>query len=154
MGLSTEIDRITNMVLIGGAAVFLLVLVGSLLFYIGFKRKRRVKMEDIQTDYSMLKRMDSVDYLKFDDILDDMIIADHGTRFIAVISCKGFEFFSAHITDRINTQNGYRSFIGTILSILGHIKSKLPIRNIFSFSHRKIIGISILLFFKKIRCIR
>lgn len=116
MGLSTEIDRITNMVLIGGAAVFLLVLVGSLLFYIGFKRKRRVKMEDIQTDYSMLKRMDSVDYLKFDDILDDMIIADHGTRFIAVISCKGFEFFSAHITDRINTQNGYRSFIGTILS--------------------------------------
>ena len=116
MGLSAEIDRITNMILIGGAAVFILALAGGLLFYVGFKRKRRVKMEDIQTDYSMLKRMDSADYLKFDDIRDNMIIAERGTRFIAVISCRGFEFFSAHVTDRINAQNGYRGFIGTILS--------------------------------------
>lgn len=116
MGLSAEIDRITNMILIGGAAVFILALAGGVLFYIGFKRKRRVKMEDLQTDYSMLKRMDSVDYLKFDDIRDNMIISDHGTRFIAVIACRGFEFFSAHITDRINAQNGYRGFIGTIQS--------------------------------------
>lgn len=116
MGLSAEIDRITNMILIGGAAMFILALAGGLLFYVGFKRKRRVKMEDIQTDYSMLKRMDSADYLKFDDIRDNMIIAERGTRFIAVISCRGFEFFSAHVTDRINAQNGYRGFIGTIVS--------------------------------------
>lgn len=116
MGLAAEIDKITNMVLIGGAVIFILALAGGLLFYIRFKKKRRVKMEDIQTDYSSLKRMDSTDYLKFDDIRDNMIISDRGTRFIAIISCKGFEFFNAHITDRINAQNGYRGFIGTILS--------------------------------------
>lgn len=114
MGLTDAINRLTLIIIVVFVIVLAIGIAVGVVFYFVFLRKRRAKMEDSETDYSGLERSDSKDYLKFDDIKDRMIIADNGTRFIAAIRCRGYEYYSAYIGERVNTQAGYRGFINTI----------------------------------------
>lgn len=116
MGLADSINKLTLIIIIVSVAILAVITVGSMLLYFLFIRKRRMRMENTFVDYSGLKRTDTKDYLKFDDIKDRMIITDNGRRFIAVIRCRGYEYYSAYVGERLNTQAGYRGFVNTITS--------------------------------------
>ncbi len=84
----TNIARIILFILIVIIALGLLIMV----YFKKYKRKNKaVEYDDI--DYSSYDRKDSVDLCKFEDIVDDMIITDNGTRFVGIIKVRGFDIF-------------------------------------------------------------
>ena len=46
-------------------------------------------IQEKQIDYESLNKFDSLDFCKFEDIKDDMIITNNGTRFVGVIKARG-----------------------------------------------------------------
>lgn len=80
--------------------------------YRKFYRKKSAAKENAAVDYSILKRKDSIDYLKFDTIDGDMIVTDNGTRFVAAVRCSGFDFYSANFAEKLSVKNAYTNFIG------------------------------------------
>ena len=113
-GLADKIDMITNIIIVVTVILVITASVGFVLFFRYYKLKRREKLSDLSVDYSGLRRMDAQDYVKFEDIRERMIISEDGTLFTAAITCRGFDFFSAHVAERVNAQRGYRAFIHTI----------------------------------------
>lgn len=84
--------------------------VGIVVYNRYIKKRSRAKLDNV--DYSNLKRMDSTDYLKFDDIIDDMIVVEHGTRYIGSIQCTGgFDLHTANYTEKLAVKNAYTNFI-------------------------------------------
>lgn len=113
-GLQTNIDKITTIIYVGiivfaiGAA-----LVGFFLWrYVRQRRSQKLKANEI--DYTYFERKDAKEYVKFDDIKDSMIISNNGTVFTGAISCRGYDFASAHSAERISSQSGYRGLISMI----------------------------------------
>lgn len=90
------------------------IIIGGIFIYWYLKKKKPSSVKNEEVDYSNLKRKDSLDYIKFDEIIDDMIIADNGNRYIAVIRCRGFDFFSAPSSQRKMAHDGYLGFINLI----------------------------------------
>ena len=106
-----DIVRVTQFVAIILAVV--IVLAGLYAYwYLKIRKKKRVKEEEI--NYDELVRKDSIDFCKFDDIRDDMIIADGGTRFIGIIKARGFDYFQSRASEQNMTEGGYGMFINSI----------------------------------------
>lgn len=94
--------------------VVLILLVGIVAFIIYHRRNQRRRIKEDETDYSTLERKDAISFIKIDDIKNDMIIADHGNRFIGVIQCEGFDFYSAQSDEQLATGVNFLSFIDTL----------------------------------------
>ncbi len=108
IALLTKIFRILAVVMVIIAAfVFAYI-------YMRSKKRRKISHKYEDVDYSNLQRLNSKDYIKIDDIKDDIIITDNGTRFIGVLDCTGFDFYSAHASEQGATVQNYLSFINTI----------------------------------------
>lgn len=90
-----------------------LVIAGVIFFYYKKIRKSNATKEDL-VDYSNLTRRNSADYIKMDDIKDNMIIAEGNRRFIGVLRCRGFNFYSAQVDEQAATISNFLSFINTI----------------------------------------
>ena len=90
-----------------------IVLVGLYAYwYLKVRKKKKVTEETI--NYDALERKDSIDFCKFDDIKDDMIITDGGTRFIGIIKARGFDYFQSRASEQNMTEGGYGMFINSI----------------------------------------
>lgn len=76
-----------------------------------FHKKKTAVKENNSVDYSSLKREDSRDYLKFDDIDGDMIVTENGTRFVGAVRCNGYDFYSASYAEKLSIKNAYTNFI-------------------------------------------
>lgn len=101
---SVQIIAIIIMVLL---AVF-----GVVGFY--FMKMHRGRVQEKQLDYSQFKRLDSLDYVKFDDVGEYMVVADGKKRFIGAITCSGCEFRDAEDEERLQIIRGYLSFINVL----------------------------------------
>lgn len=71
-------------------------------------------MKEDAVNYSGLLRYDAIDFVKLDDIKDDMIILENGKRFVAAIHCHGYDFYSAQMDEQASTISGYSGFINVI----------------------------------------
>lgn len=111
---SSPLSRVTDVVTVIGAiiVVVLLVVAGVFIYIIKFRKPKAMK--ETQKDYSTLNRRDMRDYVRLEDIKDDMIIMNGGRRFVAAIKCYGNEFFDLKAGERLSIKNGYTSFIGAI----------------------------------------
>lgn len=108
------IDKITQILVIV-FIVLVLISIGLIVGYVMMKRKRRNSLTtDAGVDYDTFERKNALDYVKFDDIFDDMIITEDYTRFIAVIRAQGFDFYYAHVAAQYSAQTGYRGFMNTV----------------------------------------
>lgn len=110
LNLINKLNTIIQTVLVVFIVAFLIV-AGIVIYNRYIKKRSRAKIDNV--DYSGLRRMDSIDYLKFDDIVDDMIVVEHGTRYIASIQCTGgFDFHTANFSEKLAVKNAYTNFIG------------------------------------------
>lgn len=82
-------------------------------WYFKVRKKKRIKEEEV--NYDELVHKDSIDFCKFDDIRDDMIITDGGTRFIGIIKARGFDYFQSRASERNMTEGGYGMFINSAI---------------------------------------
>lgn len=110
------LDELSSMIAVGTTVLLVLFIV----FFVGmllYRRKRKISgIQEMETDYSMLNRQDSEDYLKFDDIKDGMIICDGGYRFVAAVRAYGFDFYHTSAEVQAAVQQNFVGFINTITS--------------------------------------
>lgn len=99
------------------AIIFSIVMVISGVAYYFYKRGRKKrKLNEDHVDYSYFNRHDSVDYIKIDDIKDNMIILDNNTCFVGGIKCQGYDIYSAQLEEQASTAKNFMGFINTIKS--------------------------------------
>lgn len=92
--------------------VVLLAVFGAVGFY--FMKIHRSRVQEKHLDYSQFKRLDSLEYVKFDDVGEYMVVADGKKRFIGAIACSGCEFRDAEDEERLQIIRGYLSFINVL----------------------------------------
>ena len=133
MILASVLSRITDIITVIGIIIVVLVLIGTATFVYFYRfRKTRTDIKEENKDYSNLIRRDAKDYIKIDDIKDNMIIS--GNRFTAAITCLGNDFFDLTGEERLSIKNNYTAFIGSFrepvvyrqsskaVDLVGHIK--------------------------------
>lgn len=109
--LLSYINRILLIIL--AIVVIVVALAGLAIFY--FIKLRKKNSAEKNIDYSDFNRRDVKDYIKLiDDIKEDMIILEDGTRYVGVIECQGLDFYSAHVVEKSQIVEGYLGFINTI----------------------------------------
>lgn len=92
--------------------VVLLAICGAVGFY--FMKIHRSRVQEKHLDYSQFRRLDSLEYVKFDDVGEYMVVADGKKRFIGAIACSGCEFRDAEDEERLQIIRGYLSFINVL----------------------------------------
>lgn len=92
--------------------VVLLAIFGAVGFY--FMKIHRSRVQEKHLDYSQFRRLDSLEYVKFDDVGEYMVVADGKKRFIGAIVCSGCEFRDAEDEERLQIIRGYLSFINVL----------------------------------------
>ncbi len=105
-----QASMILNIVLV----ILFVVIFIAVVIVISTKSKRGKRMSEDILPYSSFERKNSLDYIKIDDIRDDMIIVDNGRRFVGVIKCSGFDFYSESAEVQYATCNNFKAFINTI----------------------------------------
>ena len=107
------IDTVVRSVRIIAVMIFvILAAFGAVGFYFFRIHKSRIKEKAI--DYSSFKRLDALEYVKFDDVSEMMVVADGGKRFIGGILCGGCEFRDAEDEEQLQVIRGYLSFINVL----------------------------------------
>lgn len=98
------------------AIVIVVIGVIALVIFLLYKKKiNNNKIREDNIDYRNFNRYDTKTYLEdIDDIREDMVICDSGTRFVAIIRCDGFDFYDAHSIEQEITVDGYKGFVNTI----------------------------------------
>lgn len=92
--------------------VVLLAIFGAVGFY--FMKIHRSRVQEKHLDYSQFRRLDSLEYVKFDDVGEYMVVADGKKRFIGAVACSGCEFRDAEDEERLQIIRGYLSFINVL----------------------------------------
>ena len=107
------IDTVVRSVRIIAVMIFVILAVfGAAGFYFFRIHKSRIKEKAV--DYSSFKRLDALEYVKFDDVSEMMVVADGGKRFIGGILCGGCEFRDAEDEEQLQVIRGYLSFINVL----------------------------------------
>lgn len=107
--ISNLVDGIQTIAVVLGLILLVLAGIG---FY--FYKHRRGVVTEKSIDNSDFNRKESASYIKFDDVTDDMIVADGGTRFIGAIKCQGFSYAEAEVEEKLQTIRGYVSFLNVL----------------------------------------
>lgn len=105
-------DFVDGIQTIAIALVLILLVIAGIGFYF-YKNKKGVAKEK-NIDSSDFNRKDSATYIKFDDVTDNMIVANGGTRFIGAIKCQGFSYAEAEVEEKLQTIRGYVSFLNVL----------------------------------------
>ena len=98
--------------LIAGAIFVVLAAAGAAGLYFFKFHRRKVKEKHI--DYSNFKRVDSLEYARFDDVAENMVVTDGGRRFVGGISCGGCDYRDAESGERLQVIRGYLSFLNVL----------------------------------------
>lgn len=104
-------DLVRNIQMIAAAVIIILLLFGGIGVYL-FRTRKTVAAEK-EVDYSEFRRKDVMEYVKLDDVAEDMLVSDNGRRFIAAIKCQGFSFADAEVEEKLQTIRGYVTFFNT-----------------------------------------
>lgn len=108
------LDELSNMIMIGLVIFSILAVIIMAVLIIMKMNNKAGGIYEEGNDYSLLKRMDSEDYLKFDDIKDRMIICDGGYRFVAAVRGYGFDFYRSPAEVQAAVMQNFIGFINTI----------------------------------------
>lgn len=107
------IDQLTHFIIFAIIVLLILcLLIGIILLVRNNNRKKRRGMEE--SDIRTLHREDVRSYVKIEDIRENMVILDYGTRFVGAIRGQGFDFFNAQETEKGATAMQFMAFIGAI----------------------------------------
>lgn len=102
------IDKLTNYIVIG-AVVILLVFGLFILFFVLYRKKKAQQLKEEAT-FRDITVEDSKNFVPIDDIRDDMIIDEGGTRFTAALLCTGSDFFYEAYDEKLRIQDNYIAF--------------------------------------------
>lgn len=105
-------NLIQNIQIISAVVIICLLLFGLLGIYL--IKFRRSKIVEKAADYSDFERKDTLEYIKFDDIKECMVVSEEKKRFIAAIKCEGFDYRDAETEQKLQTIRGYITFYNVL----------------------------------------
>lgn len=120
----TQLSSFIDIIIWGIFIIFLIVGGGG--FYLIKVKKLSISAAKPEIiDYSKVKKEDSIEYVKFDDIISaesceignskkGVIVTDGGSRFVAGITVEGFDYDSASRAEQSQCINAMQSFINII----------------------------------------
>lgn len=87
------------------------IVIGLIMMGIGtwyyFRTRPKAKKKEDHIDYSTLPRKPSTEMVLLDDIVENMIITDNGSRFVAGVKCNGFDYRTARPEEKLAVQGNY-----------------------------------------------
>lgn len=93
--------------------IILSIIIGVIVFV--FSRKKRFGLETEQFEkWASFQRLDSKTYVPAEDIIDDMLVFENGTRFVMAIACRGNNFYDLSLDEQLAVSDGYLGFVNTI----------------------------------------
>lgn len=93
--------------------IVLSIIIGVIIFV--FARKKRIGLEVEKPEkWAGFNRLDSKSYVMAEDVIDDMLVFDNGTRFVMAIACRGNGFYDFPLEEQLATSDGYLGFVNTI----------------------------------------
>jgi hypothetical protein len=97
--------------------IFIIILLAALTMaaLILYKKKRDVRLKK-EVNYRHIIEVDSEEFVPIEDdgIKDQMIIEKGGKRFTAIIRCRGFDYYTSNVEEKIRTKNHYVSFMSSL----------------------------------------
>jgi len=105
-------DLVKNIQIISAAIILILLVFGGIGIYLFRFKKKAVSEKSV--DYSRFNRKDVMDYVEFDDVTENMMVAEGGHRFIAAIKCQGFDYPDAEVEEKLQTIRGYVTFFNVL----------------------------------------
>ncbi len=85
----------------------------GILVYLKFIRKGDARIK-VDTDEKPGKLKDCADFIPIDSISGNIFKIQGENRFLGSINCKGFDFFSSNLDEKLRTQEGYLNFVNII----------------------------------------
>lgn len=61
-----------------------------------------------------VKKQDVFSFMEFDKIQDDMVIQNNGTKFTAIIKCKGINYNLMSDVEQLSVEEGFINFLNTL----------------------------------------
>lgn len=104
------INKITTYVVVGAVILILLavVCVGVVIFV---RRNGKQKLKEEGKNYRNYGLSDVAEFIPIENIRDDMIVDQGGRRFLAVIKCRGSDFYKSNLAEKVRIKNSYVAFI-------------------------------------------
>ncbi len=120
MGLISLISRYVTILFV--MLCILGAILGAVAYYL--LKIKKVASREEQFDYNRFERRDSLDYVRFQQIINTvenkvqthngLIVADDGYRYIAGLKVSGYNFFSASAQEQKQSMVGMLAFLNTI----------------------------------------
>ncbi len=120
MGLVSLVSKYVTILFV--MLVILTLIFGIIAWYL--LKVKKIASKEEQFDYSRFERRDSLDYVRFQNIINavenkvqthnGLIVADDGYRYITGIKVSGYNFFSASAEEQRSSMVGMISFLNTI----------------------------------------
>jgi len=93
--------------------IVLSIIIGVVVFV--FAKKKRIGLEVEKPEaWANFRRVDSKSYVMAEDVVDDMLVFDNGTRFVMAIACRGNNFYDYSLEEQLAVSDGYLGFVNTI----------------------------------------
>lgn len=110
-----KIDLLTSTIaILTILAVIIFVITVVYVKYV-YKPKPEIRQFEL---YENFERKNVNDYIPIKWIKDDVILLEDGVTYIAIIMCKGFDFFYSHPKEQMEANIGYVDFVQSISSKL------------------------------------
>jgi len=141
----TIMDQATSFLRVVAVVIAIFAVSVGITLFLREKNRKKRRTKEVNTDYEGFQRKDSCDYIKMDDIKDKMIILENGTRFVGIIVCQGFDFYSAQRAEQALTAQSFLGFINTIKKPISYRQYSKAIDlehtiNRYEEAHEKIIS--------------
>ena len=107
--------------------ILLVILAAFGIFFAVYSKKQKMGLDDLKNENKNksenknekkheMKKEDVFDFMEFDEISDNMIIQNKGTRYTMMIQCKGINYDLMSDVEQLSVEEGFITFLNTFTS--------------------------------------
>ena len=107
--------------------ILLVILAAFGIFFVVYSKKQKMGLDDLKNENKNksenknekkheMKKEDVFDFMEFDEISDNMIIQNKGTRYTMMIQCKGINYDLMSDVEQLSVEEGFITFLNTLTS--------------------------------------
>ena len=107
--------------------ILLVILAAFGIFFAVYSKKQKMGLDDLKNENKNksenrnekkheIKKEDDFDFMEFDEISDNMIIQNKGTRYTMMIQCKGINYDLMSDVEQLSVEEGFITFLNTLTS--------------------------------------
>ena len=108
---------IVMLVILGAFGIFFLVVTKKQKNEVANKDSKKPSSKDNKKEKTHeMRKEDVFDFMEFDEITDNMIIQNKGTRYTMMIQCKGINYDLMSDVEQLAVEEGFITFLNTLTS--------------------------------------